>query len=93
MPHYCTLRVIVPCWSLLGFIDIIAGWDYHCFPPLGACVAPSGTRNSSQEGGGIRVRFRSGALGPASEVHNVLCKMELPSTSGGQILILKKEKL
>ena len=38
--HYCTLRVIVPRWSL-WFIGITLGRTVGCFSPLGVYKAPS----------------------------------------------------
>lgn len=55
-----------------------------CFLPLLACIAPSGSMNSSSLGKGFGVRFSSGPLSPGSEMHCVFSNGDLASSSGRQ---------
>lgn len=39
------------------------------FPPLDACMTPSGTMNTGPQEGGLQVRYSLDPLGPGSDVH------------------------
>jgi hypothetical protein len=55
------------CWILICSIGVIDGMAVGYFPPLEACVAPSGILETGSQGGSFHVRFSLGPLGPVSE--------------------------
>lgn len=82
--YYCTVRNVLPCWSLLWLIDITAGYDTDCFLHLSVCRAPSGTMKASLQRQDFQVRSSSTLTNPMCEVHVIFCNRNLPSTSGRQ---------
>lgn len=79
--HYCTLRVIVL------FIAVAHGhcsWvGATCFPPLDACMTPSGIIKASSQRGGFHISPSSRPLEHVSEVHGVsFSNKNLTSASG-----------
>lgn len=68
-----------------GYPALLGGYDswvsclgrltVGCFSSLEACLASSGTMDSSSQGGGFQISTSSGPLGPVSEVHwSLNCK-------------------
>lgn len=62
-------------WPLTGIISGYRTVGY--FPPLEACMLPSGTVKPSSLEGGFHVTFSSG---PVSEVHDIFSTRDLSST-------------
>lgn len=64
--HYCTLMVIVSCWLLVIHIVSQLGRTIICFPPLEACMMPSGTMRANPQGRDFLVRLVWGFSGQIS---------------------------
>lgn len=81
--HYC-LRLLCHTAHCCGSQASELGRTVGCFPPLEACMEPSGTMNASSWGGGVKIRSSSDPLGLVSELHGNFINKDLPFISRRQ---------
>lgn len=84
----CTLRVVVSCWSLVGFTGISTGQDLGCLPSLETCVAPSVSMEAIPQGGSIQVLSSSWASGSCVLSACYIQQEELTSNEQTKALII-----